>query len=55
MIEKITFRIDEVLREDLYAVYEYFQREGLELDNSKVIRYLLTKGIEKMKLEGKLK
>lgn len=53
--EKITFRLSEELSTQLEEVCEYMDNQGIEMEKSKVIRYLITKGIEKLYLEGKLK
>lgn len=55
VVEKITFRITEDLKKDLDKVKEYLASEGMEFDGSKLVRYLMNKGIEKLQLEGKIK
>lgn len=55
MTEKITFRLDSDLGQELLKIYQSLEETGLDLDQSKVIRYVLKKGIEKLKLEGKIK
>jgi antitoxin component of RelBE/YafQ-DinJ toxin-antitoxin module len=55
MNEKITFRINEELKKDLFAVNEVLREEGLDLDASKIIRYLINQGLDKLRYDGKLK
>lgn len=55
MTEKVTFRLPEEMTKEFEKVYEYMRQEGIELDNSKLIRFLITKGLEKLRLESKIK
>lgn len=55
MTEKITFRLDSELGQELVKIIVALQNNGLDFDQSKVIRYVLRKGIEKLKLEGMIK
>jgi antitoxin component of RelBE/YafQ-DinJ toxin-antitoxin module len=55
MTEKVTFRISEDLKGDLEKVYDSLTTDGLDLDMSKVIRYLIAQGLEKLRYDGKLK
>lgn len=52
---KFTFRLTDDMRAEIEKVYMTLSEDGLDMDDSKVIRYLIKKGIEKLKLEGKLK
>lgn len=55
MNERITFRLNEEMRDVINQIHVEMGKDGLDLDDSKVIRFLINKGIEKLKLEGKLK
>lgn len=55
MNERITFRLNDEMRDVINQIHIVMGQDGLDLDDSKVIRFLINKGIEKLKLEGKLK
>lgn len=55
MDKRITFRVTNEMQEELDLVLQYLSREGLDLDESKLVRFLINKGLEKLKLEGVLK
>jgi len=52
---RITVRLPEDMHKDIQAVVDYLEDNSIDTDNSKVIRFLINKGLEKLKLEGKIK
>lgn len=55
MTERKTFRIDEEMQKEFDKVLVSFNKDGLDLDESKLIRFLINKGLEKLRLEGRIK
>lgn len=52
---RITVRLPEDMKEDVQKVVDYLTEENIDTDNSKVMRYLINKGLEKLRLENKIK
>lgn len=52
---RITVRLTDELIEDVQKVVDFLEEESIDTDNSKVMRFLINKGLEKLKLEGKIK
>jgi hypothetical protein len=52
---RITIRLTDEMQRDVNLVAGYFEESGIDTDNSKLMRYLITKGLEKIRLEGKIK
>lgn len=52
---RITVRLTDEMIEDVQKVVDYLTDEMLDTDNSKVMRFLINKGLEKLRLEGKIK
>ena len=55
MVKRITFRVSDEQQEQINSVLQALNAMGIELDESKLIRYLINKGLEKLKLEGVIK
>jgi predicted DNA binding CopG/RHH family protein len=52
---RITIRLNDELMEEVQKVVDYMNEESIDTDNSKLVRFILHKGLEKLKLEGKIK
>lgn len=55
LVKRITFRLTKEQQEELLKVMESLNEIGLDLDESKLVRYVLNKGLEKLRLEGLIK